>query len=105
MRAVAISAVIFDWGGTLTPWHSVDQDVVWRQVCAPHFPGRGATKEKAFVGLWNPGSRGHDDQTAARFIGSAPHLCSGRCGVSPLNWGARRRRVCGFRVGEKTFSP
>jgi hypothetical protein len=35
-------------------------------------PGANATKEKAFVGLWNPGSRGHDDQTAARFIGSAP---------------------------------
>jgi putative hydrolase of the HAD superfamily len=41
MRAVAISAVIFDWGGTLTPWHSVDQDTIWRQVCTPHFPGRG----------------------------------------------------------------
>jgi hypothetical protein len=24
-----------------------------------------ATKEKAFVGLWNPGSLGYDDQTAA----------------------------------------
>jgi hypothetical protein len=68
-------------------------------------PGANATKEKAFVGLWNPGSRGHDDQTAASLIGSAPMMFSGRCGVSPLKWGAGRRRVFGFRVGEKTFSP
>ena len=33
---------------------------------------RNATKEKAFVGLWNPGSRGHFNQTAARVSGSAP---------------------------------
>ena len=41
MRTVAIRAVIFDWGGTLTPWHSVDHEALWRAVCAPHFPGRG----------------------------------------------------------------
>ncbi|HSU30561.1 MAG TPA: hypothetical protein VLJ11_04950 [Bryobacteraceae bacterium] len=34
-------------------------------------PGANATKEKAFVGLWNPGSRGHENQTAARL--SAAH--------------------------------
>jgi hypothetical protein len=34
--------------------------------------GANATKEKAFVGRWNPGSRGPEDQTAARFIDSEP---------------------------------
>jgi len=35
---VRVEAVIFDWGGTLTPWHTVDQAELWRSVCAPHFP-------------------------------------------------------------------
>jgi putative hydrolase of the HAD superfamily len=40
MRFVTIRAVIFDWGGTLTPWHTVDQEALWRSVCAQHFPER-----------------------------------------------------------------
>jgi putative hydrolase of the HAD superfamily len=35
---VAVRAVIFDWGGTLTPWHTIDHDALWRDVCLPHFP-------------------------------------------------------------------
>lgn len=27
---VTVEAVIFDWGGTLTPWHAVDLDEQWR---------------------------------------------------------------------------
>jgi putative hydrolase of the HAD superfamily len=38
IRLVTVRAVIFDWGGTLTPWHSVDHDALWREVCGPHFP-------------------------------------------------------------------
>ena len=26
----AVSAVIFDWGGTITPWHTVDVNEQWR---------------------------------------------------------------------------
>jgi putative hydrolase of the HAD superfamily len=29
MRAMNIDAVIFDWGGTLTPWHNVDLQAQW----------------------------------------------------------------------------
>jgi putative hydrolase of the HAD superfamily len=43
MRFVAIKAVIFDWGGTLTPWHSVDHTALWRGVCSQHFPERADT--------------------------------------------------------------
>jgi hypothetical protein len=25
-RCVAVRAVIFDWGGTLTPWHHIDHE-------------------------------------------------------------------------------
>jgi putative hydrolase of the HAD superfamily len=35
---MTMDAVIFDWGGTLTPWHSVDAAELWSAVCAPHFP-------------------------------------------------------------------
>ena len=35
---MAVAAVIFEWGGTLTPWHTIDHEALWREVCAPHFP-------------------------------------------------------------------
>jgi putative hydrolase of the HAD superfamily len=35
---MAVRAVIFDWGGTLTPWHTIDHQSLWRTVCAPHYP-------------------------------------------------------------------
>ena len=33
---MTVSAVIFDWGGTLTPWHTIDHDELWHAICAPH---------------------------------------------------------------------
>jgi putative hydrolase of the HAD superfamily len=43
-----VRAVIFDWGGTLTPWHSVDYELLWRDVCARHFaPGQAAAHAAA----------------------------------------------------------
>jgi hypothetical protein len=30
-----IEAVIFDWGGTLTPWKTVDAREVCRWTCSP----------------------------------------------------------------------
>lgn len=36
---MATEAVIFDWGGTLTPWHTIDHVAMWLAVCKPHFPG------------------------------------------------------------------
>ena len=30
--------MIFDWGGTLTPWHTIDHELLWHEVCKPHFP-------------------------------------------------------------------
>ncbi len=37
-RSVAVQAVIFDWGGTLTPWHTIDHAGLWREICEPHVP-------------------------------------------------------------------
>jgi hypothetical protein len=36
---IPVRAVIFDWGGTLTPWHMVDHVALWREVCALYFAG------------------------------------------------------------------
>jgi putative hydrolase of the HAD superfamily len=54
---MAVRAVIFDWGGTLTPWHQIDHDELWRQACAPHFPGDQVAGIAAAIcaaeqGLW-----------------------------------------------------
>ena len=52
-----LRAVIFDWGGTLTPWHQIDHGELWRQACAPHFPGDQVAGIAAAIcaaeqGLW-----------------------------------------------------
>ena len=46
---MTVSAVIFDWGGTLTPWHTVDHDALWREICIPHFPDRADEVAAAIV--------------------------------------------------------
>jgi putative hydrolase of the HAD superfamily len=49
MTSMAVSAVIFDWGGTLTPWHTIDHEALWRDVCAPHFPETRAAAVAAAI--------------------------------------------------------
>jgi putative hydrolase of the HAD superfamily len=45
---MAVQAVIFDWGGTLTPWHTIDHEALWLEVCAQHFsPELAAAHAKA----------------------------------------------------------
>jgi putative hydrolase of the HAD superfamily len=46
---VTVEAVIFDWGGTLTPWHTVDHVALWRQVCSLHFAGEHAERLAAAI--------------------------------------------------------
>jgi len=51
-----VNAVIFDWGGTLTPWHTIDSAEMWRIVFEPHFPDdhlhRAAAAHVAETELW-----------------------------------------------------
>ena len=42
-----MDAVIFDWGGTLTPWHTIDAGRLWATICAPHFPAAEAVAAAA----------------------------------------------------------
>jgi putative hydrolase of the HAD superfamily len=46
---MAVTAVIFDWGGTLTPWHTIDHQALWLDVCTPHFPGESAAATVAAI--------------------------------------------------------
>jgi putative hydrolase of the HAD superfamily len=46
---MTVRAVIFDWGGTLTPWHTIDHEVMWRTVCAPHYPPGTAAQVAAAI--------------------------------------------------------
>lgn len=65
---MAIRAVIFDWGGTLTPWHTLDHELLWRDVCTPHFPGGRAQEIAAAIlaaerELWQATERSHTSAT------------------------------------------
>jgi putative hydrolase of the HAD superfamily len=46
---VAVRAVIFDWGGTLTPWHGIDHDALWLAVCSQHYPADEAAAVAAAI--------------------------------------------------------
>ena len=59
---MTVSAVIFDWGGTLTPWHTIDPDELWRAICAPHcdeaeLADRAAVLRSAEKSLWEISER------------------------------------------------
>jgi putative hydrolase of the HAD superfamily len=41
MQGVPVDAVIFDWGGTLTPWHTVDLAEQWRVYASAYDSGSG----------------------------------------------------------------
>jgi putative hydrolase of the HAD superfamily len=65
---MAVRAVIFDWGGTLTPWHSVDLRAMWADACTPHFPAAqvasvAAALHEAESALWQRAVAVHQSAT------------------------------------------
>jgi putative hydrolase of the HAD superfamily len=64
---VAVSAVIFDWGGTLTPWHTIDHAALWLSVCEPHYPDDAASRAEralaAELDLWRLATTEHRSST------------------------------------------
>jgi putative hydrolase of the HAD superfamily len=65
---VTVQAVIFDWGGTLTPWHSIDVEQLWQAVCEPHFPAEQAAVHAAALHaaeqqLWRTSTAEHRSAT------------------------------------------
>jgi putative hydrolase of the HAD superfamily len=68
---VTVRAVIFDWGGTLTPWHSIDYDALWHDVCVAHYsPGRAAEVARAICAAeraaWQAIERSQESATLAQ---------------------------------------
>ena len=65
---MAVSAVIFDWGGTLTPWHGIDLGELWLAVCAQHYPAYEAAAvasavRAAEMELWQLGEESQQSWT------------------------------------------
>jgi putative hydrolase of the HAD superfamily len=65
---MAVRAVIFDWGGTLTPWHSIDLGELWLAVCARHYPAEQAAAIATAVRaaeseMWRLGERSQQSRT------------------------------------------
>jgi len=81
MAFMAVAAVIFDWGGTLTPWHVLDHQALWDEVCAPHFPPERAAEVAAGIlaaetGFWQQCETAHQSATLDHVFAQAgvvPH--------------------------------
>jgi putative hydrolase of the HAD superfamily len=68
---VAVDAVIFDWGGTLTPWHTINHIAQWQSICAPHYPAAEVAQIAAAVNaaereLWELAEREHRSATMSQ---------------------------------------
>ncbi len=79
---MAVEAIIFDWGGTLTPWHSVDHESLWQAVCAGHFPaGQAAEAAIAILAaeqdMWLLSEREHRSSTMSQVFE--------RAGITPTD--------------------
>jgi putative hydrolase of the HAD superfamily len=64
----AIEAVIFDWGGTLTPFASIEMEDMWRLAArhlAPHMPAGDLRDESALTARLMDVERAFWDRTAA----------------------------------------
>lgn len=77
---MAVDAVIFDWGGTLTPWHSINVGQLWATVCELHFPADEASAHAAALqaceqALWQAAAADHTSATMC--------LLFARAGVEP----------------------
>jgi putative hydrolase of the HAD superfamily len=72
---MGIEAVIFDWGGTLTPWHTVDFRVGWQEVARALDPGRVAELADRLVAaeekLWERSRTEHRSATLAELFALA----------------------------------
>ena len=52
---MTVDAVIFDWGGTLTPWHDIDLEAQWSAYADVYAPADAELARRlaaAEVRLW-----------------------------------------------------
>ena len=114
---MVVRAVIFDWGGTLTPWHSVDHAALWRAVCAQHYDDDRAERTASAIRaaeaeLWRAAEREHRSATLDHVFERAgvepteAFLASYFEAWDPHTWTdpdapglLRRLRAAGIRIG------
>ena len=70
---MTVRTVIFDWGGTLTPWHRVDHETLWRDVCVKHYAAARAAEvahalHSAERDVWAGIERSQESATLAHVI-------------------------------------
>jgi putative hydrolase of the HAD superfamily len=76
---MTVDAVIFDWGGTLTPWHDIDLVEQWAAYARAYDPadsGLASRLAAAEVGLW----REQQVSRGANGTGTLEHVFAA-CGV------------------------
>ena len=76
---MTVDAVIFDWGGTLTPWHDIDLVVQWAAYARVYDPADDGLAERlaaAEVSLW----REQQASGGANGTGTLDHVFAS-CGV------------------------
>jgi FMN hydrolase / 5-amino-6-(5-phospho-D-ribitylamino)uracil phosphatase len=78
VRVVGVRAVIFDWGGTLTPWRNVDYLKPWRAYADAVHPGDPVRAAKAAAALvaaeeaaWTRAREEHRAFTTAQVLAAA----------------------------------
>ncbi len=70
---MTVQAVIFDWGGTLTPWHSINVEQLWAAVCEQHFEAAEAATSAAALHaaeqqLWRTSADDHRSATISQLF-------------------------------------
>ena len=76
---MTVDAVVFDWGGTLTPWHDIDLVEQWSAYAVSYDPGDGTLAQRlaeAEVALW----REQQASRGANGTGTLDHVFAS-CGV------------------------
>ncbi|MDP9239532.1 MAG: HAD family hydrolase [Actinomycetota bacterium] len=70
-----VDAVIFDWGGTLTPWHTIDLVAQWRAYAAIYDPARADDLAEALrdqeIAAWRRAEQHHRGGTLDDLLGAA----------------------------------
>src|SRR6266700_267553 len=70
LRAMVVTgpprAVVFDWGGTLTPFHEIDLEDLWAAAARILVPDRTAELTAAHLEAWTPHT--HTDPEAAPLL-------------------------------------
>jgi putative hydrolase of the HAD superfamily len=116
---VGLDAVIFDWGGTLTAWHTIDGAQLSSAVCEPHFPApEAATFAAALYAvesqLWRAALDSQRSATLAAVFELAGVVASGELIASylsawephtsptPMSQLLRHLRGRGIKVGARS---